>query len=555
MFEKHHNAINKDLTAKGEKLSIAKTSKGISLVDLAKKETLKANTDSSLVPKGNSLADLAKQNNAKIIAFSPPVSKGLSLAELAKKDQTKIITGSPPISQGISLVDLAKQDKAKTVASSFLVSKGISLADLAKQDKTKITSGNPPVSKGLSLAELAKQDKTKIIAGSPSVSKGLPLADLAQNNYDSTSVLSEIAKQGRTKEYNIGNQKVVSSQVASSGISLAEIAKEQRKTVTSSGISEGAAKGITVMNVEDTRKKSSISLADLAKQNTSVTKSQTGGLSLVDYAKQNTSQKGIGLAEMSKQELTPVPPLISSKTDTGSGKDISSGGVTLDSNTGTKTSSGSGLSLADIARQHRADGSSIVGSLSGLSLKDLAAQKNVESKDTGSKIENLSNIPPISLKDLAIKNPSSKISRKQEKGIVSKDFEISPRDIKSTQGLETVSDAFNTLNLVDNQLVTGQMPSQEITVTLCAKPSTLAKSVCFQSRMSYNPGTGVQVTHQTVKFPKFLYSYQTKHHASCVSTILHQHITPFDFSTPSPDDVVKSKQKAAFTRSGDKGTK
>lgn len=551
MFEKHHNAINKDLTAKGEKLSIAKTSKGISLADLAKKEPLKANTDASLVPKGNSLADLAKQNKAKIISFSPPVSKGLSLAELAKKDQTKTITGSPPISpQGISLVEMAKQDKANTVASSTLVSKGISLADLAKQDKTKIISGSPQVSKGLSLAELAKQDKTKIIAGSPQVSKGLPLADLAKNNYDSTSVLSEIAKHGRTKEYNDGNQKVVSSQVASSGISLAEIAKEQRKTMTSSGISEGTAKGITVMNVEGTCKKSNISLADLAKQNTSVVKCQTGGMTLADYVKQNTSQKGISLAEISKQNIIPVPPLISSNTDPGSVKDISSGGVALGSNTRTNNYSGSGLSLADIARQHRSDGSSLVGSLSGLSLKDL-----VEPKNTGSKTENLSNIPQISLKDLAIKNPSSKISRKQEKGIVSKDVEISLRDAKSTQGLETVSDAFYTLNLVDNQLVTGQVPSQEITVTLCAKPSILAKSVCFQSRLSYNPVTGVQFTHQKVKFPKFSYSYQTKHHSSCVSTILHQHIAPFDFSTPSPDDVVKSKQKAAFTRSGDKGTK
>jgi len=49
------------------------------------------------------------------------------------------------------------------------------------------------------------------------------------------------------------------------------------------------------------------------------------------------------------------------------------------------------------------------------------------------------------------------------------------------------------------------------------------------------------------KHPKFSYNRQV---TKCVEVKKKMDVVPFDFSTPSPDDFVKKKQAAAFTRSG-----
>ncbi|KAH9515292.1 HBS1-like protein, partial [Bulinus truncatus] len=56
------------------------------------------------------------------------------------------------------------------------------------------------------------------------------------------------------------------------------------------------------------------------------------------------------------------------------------------------------------------------------------------------------------------------------------------------------------------------------------------------------------VKQRGVKHPKFLCTAQLCKVPMYKHT-LHHFIKPFDFSTPSPDDIVKNKQKQAFTRS------
>lgn len=76
---------------------------------------------------------------------------------------------------------------------------------------------------------------------------------------------------------------------------------------------------------------------------------------------------------------------------------------------------------------------------------------------------------------------------------------------------------------------------------LCAKPSTFAITLCL-----HYPSK--RCKHQSVNIHKaFLYSRQIQE-AKINEIGPLMAITPFDFKSPSPDDIVKSGQKKAFTR-------
>ena len=85
-------------------------------------------------------------------------------------------------------------------------------------------------------------------------------------------------------------------------------------------------------------------------------------------------------------------------------------------------------------------------------------------------------------------------------------------------------------------------------------PSLFARCICLQlagpQDSKPNP---VKPTHKfekkKVRFPTFQYQHQTRKLKVPSETPLHK-VTRFDFGTPSPDDLVKARQRAAFTRSG-----
>ncbi|XP_035664382.1 proline and serine-rich protein 1-like isoform X1 [Branchiostoma floridae] len=70
-----------------------------------------------------------------------------------------------------------------------------------------------------------------------------------------------------------------------------------------------------------------------------------------------------------------------------------------------------------------------------------------------------------------------------------------------------------------------------------SRPSPFAQALCCKECRYIRAGN----------HPRFTYHHQRKGQRS-VSPVQVAQIVPFDFSTPSPDDVVKKKQKAAFTR-------
>lgn len=81
---------------------------------------------------------------------------------------------------------------------------------------------------------------------------------------------------------------------------------------------------------------------------------------------------------------------------------------------------------------------------------------------------------------------------------------------------------------------------------LLKSPSSIGKTLCHKmAKVKQNQ------SKDSVRYRKkhFRYSHQVRNLKKGVEVKLSK-ITPFDFSTPSPDDVVKEKQKLAFNRSG-----
>ena len=249
---------------------------------------------------------------------------------------------------------------------------------------------------------------------------------------------------------------------------------------------------------------SNISLAALASSQTSK--------QVVVTSKQNTQVAGISLADLAlnqqQKELSHTDKSIISVKEHKS------------------TSKSAGFSLAALAQIHQVKNVNETESQGTISLASLAARhekvQNISS-------ENLSRSPKvgqtlsssplasnISLSDLA--KLHSKVTSVSEQN-VNKEFKI---DEDKTQKDQSVSVMPPVLSMESSKF---NAEASDFGKALCA--------VCLQNRKS-----------SSRKFTKFAYTHQisSKHRPE---TALYK-IVPFDFSTPSPDDRVLNKQKAAF---------
>lgn len=79
------------------------------------------------------------------------------------------------------------------------------------------------------------------------------------------------------------------------------------------------------------------------------------------------------------------------------------------------------------------------------------------------------------------------------------------------------------------------------------RASIFGHALCSSATKSYSTPPAKVIISQS----KFSYRRQISHDATDKSNVFKK-ITPFDFSTQSPDDIVKKRQRCAFTRTGER---
>jgi hypothetical protein len=114
------------------------------------------------------------------------------------------------------------------------------------------------------------------------------------------------------------------------------------------------------------------------------------------------------------------------------------------------------------------------------------------------------------------------------------DTEESP--VIDNQSYMDIVQDLSCLNLQENSTHTDLMaPASDLGFVLCS------------FKWKGTPENARSIINRPLRYPKFKCSTQVRGREMYPENVYHK-IEPFDFSSPSPDDIVKSKQKQAFTR-------
>lgn len=216
------------------------------------------------------------------------------------------------------------------------------------------------------------------------------------------------------------------------------------------------------------------------------------------------------------------------------------------SNTKTATAPSQSLSLSELAAQHQGKNTCIQPSnpLSSsftpasigeaVSLSELALQNRVDSDTIGSAASSL--IEPYA----SLPAPFSPARTSREGVNNHKPCQRNPRSSKLRQTID-VRAPMERSDFPSPLYFSNALSSLSCTTSVFAKPSTFARALSFQSQRLrrrnmlegklHNLGTGSDHQDLVVKQSSPLSS-----------------ITAFRFDTPSPDDIIRSNQRKAFTR-------
>ncbi|XP_064624404.1 uncharacterized protein LOC135485936 isoform X2 [Lineus longissimus] len=413
---------------------------------------------------------------------------------------------------------------------------------------------SPPVKSGLSLSELAQgvkssSGKLPVSCNRPLLTSGISLANLAQQQ----SVNSGIPNLNSTGS---SAQNVAAFSSCSTGlgltssntkfISLAALAEEHSGGTQHSGssLSSGPPRGI--------------SLAALAQKHGTTDKpfeTTFKGLRLDESGRDDTSDTSTcDSSEKRKAEAKSIPFLKSMQslklTPPSSGFSLAD----LASNHQTSSHGGmmlpsQGMSLADLASQHQTSNSrGMMPSSQAMSLADLASKHQMS--NSGGMVHSS---PGMSLADLSSRHLTPNLGAKP-KDLPGLHLSVSQRTNPTKHARPSPMDVDappTDSNLTDS--LSGHRPtSQEqikIPKEILRKPSLFATILCSKSQTRQLTPIEARLFKRDPSHSVFSYTRQTSLKKKVTDS--QNDLKPFGFLTPSPDDIVKNRQKAAFTRGKD----